>query len=147
MRALQEQMHISQFDEAVHLSGIDRLHGAAQVCCPCRPKRGPKMDPLNSGSSCPVATKKLVSYDKQPNLFPKIQSPSTLWAHSTTWIWRKYLVSVQIENKRTLVQQNIDRVDIQGWIQGGCRGPAPLTTKNEAPAPKFSKIEAPEWQF
>ena len=28
----------------------------------------------------------------------------------------------------------------------GARAP-PLTTKNEAPAPKFYKIEAPEWQF
>ena len=32
---------------------------------------------------------------------------------------------------------------------GGPGGPAPppLTTKNEAPAPKFYKTEAPEWQF
>ena len=33
---------------------------------------------------------------------------------------------------------------------GGPRGPGlppPLTTKNEAPAPKFYKNEAPEWQF
>ena len=30
--------------------------------------------------------------------------------------------------------------------RGGSRG-APLITKNEAPAPKFYKIEAPEWQF
>ena len=30
----------------------------------------------------------------------------------------------------------------------GPKGPGPpLTTKNEAPAPKFYKIEAPEWQF
>ena len=36
----------------------------------------------------------------------------------------------------------------QGRIQGGPRGPGPpLITKNEAPAPKFYKIEAPEWQF
>ena len=36
----------------------------------------------------------------------------------------------------------------QGQIQGGPWGPRPpLTTKNEAPAPKFYKIEAPEWQF
>ena len=28
----------------------------------------------------------------------------------------------------------------------GTRAP-PLTTKNEAPAPKFYKTEAPEWQF
>ena len=39
---------------------------------------------------------------------------------------------------------------IQGRIQGG-GGPGgpgpPLTTKNEAPAPKFYKTEAPEWQF
>ena len=35
----------------------------------------------------------------------------------------------------------------QGRIQGGPGGPGPLTTKNEAPAPKFYKIEAPEWQF
>ena len=34
----------------------------------------------------------------------------------------------------------------QGRIQGGARAP-PLTTKNEAPAPKFYKTEAPEWQF
>ena len=32
--------------------------------------------------------------------------------------------------------------------RGGSGGPqTPLTTKNEAPAPKFYKIEAPEWQF
>ena len=37
---------------------------------------------------------------------------------------------------------------IQGQIQGGPQGPGPpLTTKNEAPAPKFYKTEAPEWQF
>ena len=31
---------------------------------------------------------------------------------------------------------------------GGPGGPGPpLTTKNEAPAPKFFKTEAPEWQF
>ena len=36
----------------------------------------------------------------------------------------------------------------QGRIQGGPGGPGPPpTTKNEAPAPKFYKIEAPEWQF
>ena len=36
----------------------------------------------------------------------------------------------------------------QGRIQGGAPGArAPLTTKNEAPAPKFYKTEAPEWQF
>ena len=38
-----------------------------------------------------------------------------------------------------------------GVSRGGSRGPKgprlPLTTKNEAPAPKFYKIEAPEWQF
>ena len=32
------------------------------------------------------------------------------------------------------------------YTQGQIQGP-PLTTKNEAPAPKFYKIEAPEWQF
>ena len=38
-------------------------------------------------------------------------------------------------------------------FRGGSRGgpwgpgPPPLTTKNEAPAPKFYKTEAPEWQF
>ena len=36
----------------------------------------------------------------------------------------------------------------QGQIQGGALGArAPLTTKNEAPAPKFYKTEAPQWQF
>ena len=35
-----------------------------------------------------------------------------------------------------------------GADPGGPRGPRPpLTTKTEAPAPKFYKIEAPEWQF
>ena len=35
-----------------------------------------------------------------------------------------------------------------GADPGGPRGPGPpLTTKNEAPAPKFYKIEALEWQF
>ena len=51
MRALQEQMYISLFREAFHLPGIDCLHGAAQVCSPCRSNRDPKIDPLNSGSS------------------------------------------------------------------------------------------------
>ena len=64
MRALQEQMHISLFGEAVHLPGIDCLHGAAQVCSPCRSNRDP------------VATKKLVLYDKQPNLFPINTEPT-----------------------------------------------------------------------
>ena len=30
---------------------------------------------------------------------------------------------------------------------GADPGGPPLTTKNEAPAPKFYKTEAPEWQF
>ena len=30
---------------------------------------------------------------------------------------------------------------------GADPGGAPPTTKNEAPAPKFYKTEAPEWQF
>ena len=35
-----------------------------------------------------------------------------------------------------------------GADPGGPWGPGPpLTTKNEAPAPKFYKTEAPEWQF
>ena len=37
---------------------------------------------------------------------------------------------------------------ITGADPGGPWGPgSPLITKNEAPAPKFYKIEAPEWQF
>ena len=41
---------------------------------------------------------------------------------------------------------------VQGLTRGESRGirgdlGPPLTTKNEAPAPKFYKIEAPEWQF
>ena len=37
---------------------------------------------------------------------------------------------------------------IPGVDPGGPRGPGPsLTTKNEAPTPKFYKNEAPEWQF
>ena len=35
-----------------------------------------------------------------------------------------------------------------GADPGGPQGPGPpLTTKNKAPAPKFYKTEAPEWQF
>ena len=34
-----------------------------------------------------------------------------------------------------------------GADPGGAGGPGPPTTKNEAPAPKFYKTEAPEWQF
>ena len=34
-----------------------------------------------------------------------------------------------------------------GADPGGPRGLGPLTTKNGAPALKFYKIEAPEWQF
>ena len=34
-----------------------------------------------------------------------------------------------------------------GADPGGPRGLGPLTTKNEAPAPKSYKTEAPEWQF
>ena len=35
-----------------------------------------------------------------------------------------------------------------GADPGGAPGArAPPTTKNEAPAPKFYKTEAPEWQF
>ena len=35
---------------------------------------------------------------------------------------------------------------VPGADPGGARAPPP-TTKNEAPAPKFYKTEAPEWQF
>ena len=39
-------------------------------------------------------------------------------------------------------------MNVAGVDPGGGPGdPGPLTTKNEAPAPKFYKIEAPEWQF
>ena len=50
IRTLHDQMHLSLFGEAVHLPGIDCLHGAAQACSPCRSNRDPKVDPLNSGS-------------------------------------------------------------------------------------------------
>ena len=48
-------------------------------------------------------------------------------------------------NKHTGISRTQDLV-LQGRIQGGGGEPS-LTTKNEAPAPKFYKIEAPEWQF
>ena len=35
----------------------------------------------------------------------------------------------------------------RGGSRGALGAQPPLTTKNEAPAPKFYKIEAPEWQF
>ena len=40
-------------------------------------------------------------------------------------------------------------IDRSGADPGGGPGGLgpPLTTKNEAPAPKFYKTEAPEWQF
>ena len=41
-------------------------------------------------------------------------------------------------------QQNLTA----GADPGGAPGASPPpTTKNEAPTPKFYKIEAPEWQF
>ena len=76
MRALQEQMHISLFGEAVHLLGIDCLHGAAQVCCPCRPNISKNRPTEQWLLHCPVATKKLVLYDKRPNLFPINTEPT-----------------------------------------------------------------------
>ena len=36
-------------------------------------------------------------------------------------------------------------IDLQGKIQGALGPWPPLYTKNKAPAPKFYKIEAPEW--
>ena len=39
------------------------------------------------------------------------------------------------------------RLGDSGADPGGGPGGPPLTTKNEAPAPKFYKTEAPEWQF
>ena len=42
---------------------------------------------------------------------------------------------------------SVDIWRITGAYPGKAGGPAPLTTRNEAPAPKFYKIEAPEWQF
>ena len=38
-------------------------------------------------------------------------------------------------------------VIIRGGSGEALGAQAPPTTKNEAPAPKFYKIEAPEWQF
>ena len=35
----------------------------------------------------------------------------------------------------------------QEQIQGDLGAQAPLTTKNDAPAPEFYKIETPQWQF
>ena len=45
---------------------------------------------------------------------------------------------------RDLLQSAHGYSDTSQLIQGGA---PPLTTKNEAPAPKFYKTEAPEWQF
>ena len=46
--------------------------------------------------------------------------------------------------------ENIDHTTVNAGADPGggpgARAP-PLTTKNEAPAPKFYKTEAPEWQF
>ena len=53
------------------------------------------------------------------------------WPDSTTW-------TTHTEESTTLLDSGAD--------PGGGPGP-PLTTKNEAPAPKFYKTEAPEWQF
>ena len=46
-------------------------------------------------------------------------------------------------------KERIQVIKYRGGSRGGPRGPGPppLITKNEAPAPKFYKIEAPEWQF
>ena len=81
-------MHISLIGEAVHLPGIDCLHGAAQVCCPCRPYRDLKK------AHCPVATKKLVLYDKQPNLFPINTEPTNTLGSLNYLDLEKYFGSV-----------------------------------------------------
>ena len=47
---------------------------------------------------------------------------------------------------KTFWQKKVFKILIFTSIPGVDPG-APLTTKNEAPAPKFYKIEAPEWQF
>ena len=48
-------------------------------------------------------------------------------------------------------QGNVKATLLFNWVSGVDRGGggarASPTTKNEAPAPKFYKIEAPEWQF
>ena len=80
----------------------------------------------------------------------KTESPTTrlktlLLKLSEYTIDLKYQKGSEIDTSDTLSRlQNI--ADTPNNNRGGSRG-AHLTTKIEAPAPKFYKIEAPEWQF
>ena len=57
-------------------------------------------------------------------------------------------VHLQYRHKHLDLHGNNRGLSISGLDPGGAQGPGPpLATKNEAPAPKFYKIEAPEWQF
>ena len=56
------------------------------------------------------------------------------------------LGAVDSGDDRTLITSSL--ATCAGADPGGAPGARPpLTTKNEAPAPKFYKTEAPEWQF
>ena len=66
---------------------------------------------------------------------PTAQSEHNFWLKSP----------LQIKIKYVFVPLSVTRGGSRGGGPGA-RGP-PLTTKNEAPAPKFYKTEAPEWQF
>ena len=69
--------------------------------------------------------------------------------------WKKmdFLIVADVFSKYILVRKLPDSTSAAMCIEsgadpGGPWGPGPpLITKNEAPAPKFYKIEAPEWQF
>ena len=66
-------------------------------------------------------------YDTQNKMTPNIQKHQSM-----------------LFNRSFLCKLITHYMNLQGQIPGAR---APLTTKNEAPAPKFYKIEALEWQL
>ena len=64
----------------------------------------------------------------------------------TIWV---FVATCQLPIRQLSSFGKMSIIYISGVDPGGALGARapPLTTKNEAPAPKFYKTEAPEWQF
>ena len=71
----------------------------------------------------------------------------TTMAYDSSGQWWTFENSDVAWSQRSTLVYVLDPELMQGQIQGGPGARPPLTTKNEAPAPKFYKTEAPEWQF
>ena len=93
----------------------------------------------------------MVKYKKQSGFciihisLIRLMKGSKVWTFERPRMWTIYIFEPL---KAHSYEPNICLIRLmQGQIRRGPRGLGPPTTKNEAPAPKFYKIEAPEWQF